>query len=387
MKKLFIIGSPTVYNHPSDYVKQTVLQLACQDNVVIVVSRRNAPSFKKLFFSGTYAKYFIQSSDKKNVYFFNLIHFFPFIRFRLVKNINLFANYLFLLLFTRIKKWNRYRKYLWLFHYSYYDFPKIFGNSWISLYDCVEYPFSHNPIFEKQIRMEEIKLINSVNYFFVNSPTLKNLWIEKKPIIVKQGFDLKSFRTKTNENKLFYKIPNNKPIIGYIGGINYRLDFKMIDKLIQENSQLIFVFMGTIEKFPQEDLYTNTDYWIKKIHTYRNVYFIGNKSRKYVSQMIKRFDVCLIPYNIENKFNYYSITMKSYEYFYFGKPVVSTPILESIRLSPPMFIAKNTHNFSRIIKEIIKNGLPNSYAKKEKLLAIENCWENKINEINKYISS
>jgi len=77
--------------------------------------------------------------------------------------------------------------------------------------------------------------------------------------------------------------------------------------------------------------------------------------------------------------------MKIFEYFYPGKPVVSTPILELKRLQPYVKIAKNAEEFKEEIKKILKEGWPKEYQQKQKKMAIANSWENKIEKISEVL--
>ena len=79
--------------------------------------------------------------------------------------------------------------------------------------------------------------------------------------------------------------------------------------------------------------------------------------------------------------------MKLCEYFYLGKPVVSTPILELTKKNFKGLIYTGTtyKEFENSIKEIHELGWSKHKSTKQKKIAIQNSWKNKINEILKTI--
>lgn len=202
----------------------------------------------------------------------------------------------------------------------------------------------------------------------------------KKPIYIdSQGFFLPDEKKIPN-----IKIKKGQPIIGFVGGINYRLDFPLLDELIKRNPQWQFVFYGPEQKDLQKDLIYQTNDWLKKIKKYNNVLFGESKNRYEVYGLIKNFDVAIIPYNIDIPFNKYCYPMKVFEYLYFGKEVVSTKI-EELKTKKLIALANDIHSFERQIKKSLKTK-PSSYEKeKRKKIAIKNKWAEKILKIHKYI--
>ncbi|MFH1970848.1 MAG: hypothetical protein ABIJ05_00485 [Patescibacteria group bacterium] len=382
-QNLFIVGSSTKKDFPADYVSQTVRLLA-KKNKVIVFYWGTALSLKEYIFQKKPIK-LIERDVNANIIHYYPIHYLPFKKFSVVSNINLFVNVIEIKLLIFLKGWNNYRKFVWNFCHGLYNFPKYLGKYWNSLYDCVEYPFSWNKKHNAKIYSEVRKIIINSKYFIVDSPTLKMKFAKYKPVLVPQGFDLKTFKENnkfSTKNMLF---DNKKPVIGYIGGINYRLNFKLIADLIKRNPQWNYVFIGPKQKWPIEDKYIKTNYWIKKISKYKNFIYVPDQPKKVIPTIINQFDVCLIPYDVKNKFNYYSRAMKTYEYFYLGKPIISTPTLESVRLNSLVFIADNSIEFERLIKKLLKSGISKEHVNKQKLLAINNSWFNKIKEISNYV--
>ena len=162
--------------------------------------------------------------------------------------------------------------------------------------------------------------------------------------------------------------------------MNFRLDFSLLHELVGHCKNYSFVFVGPRQIHPV-DTGLNTMGHIQRLLAQRNVHWIDVQPRKTLAYLMRAFDVALIPYDIRQEFNRFCFPMKILEYFYLGKPVVSTPIQELIRLSPFVSIASNASEFHRQIRDILKNGWSKQLQKKQRQFAIDNSWENKIEKI------
>jgi hypothetical protein len=73
--------------------------------------------------------------------------------------------------------------------------------------------------------------------------------------------------------------------------------------------------------------------------------------------------------------------MKLFEYFYMGKPIISSNILELQRFPDLIKIASNLNEWQRSIKYSLINKLPGSKTRQEKAFAVTNSWSSKIGKI------
>jgi len=361
--QLIIMPIDESWDHSADFLRQTALTLSSQ-NQVIIYDQKNAYFFLKKKERLVYPKH-------KNIEFHQVKYFLPFRRFLFLEKLNRLFSFWFLLYQHRFSK-----KIVWIFYPNYYDLAKIKNRSIINLYDCVDYCED----FDK-----EIKLIKNVNYFFVNSLALQKLHQNKNKeaiYIDAQGFFLPDEK-KVKEAKL----KKNKPIIGFVGGINYRLDFVLLNQLIKNNPQWHFVFYGPKQKFLKEDILFRTEFWLKKIKKYQNVTFGKSKNRYEVYGLIKKIDVAIIPYNPKITFNKYCYPMKVFEYLYFQKPVVSSDIkeLNSDKFKKLVKIAKKYKDWNKNIQDFLNNNHSSTDAQQGQKLAISNSWQQKINKIMKII--
>ena len=122
--------------------------------------------------------------------------------------------------------------------------------------------------------------------------------------------------------KKIYRVPDDikkikKPIIGYIGGLNKKIDTELILKIAKERKNYSFVFIGE----------NDGDLENKKIYIIKKYFFLGKKPHSEIPNYINYFDCGIIPYKI-NKFTDAVYPSKLNEFLSMGKQVVSTDFYE-----------------------------------------------------------
>jgi len=269
------------------------------------------------------------------------------------------------------------RKIFWMFFPHLNSLTKIIFPSWKIIYDCVDY-FQH---LSTTMYQQEVNLIKSADLVFVNSKVLLKNHAKHKMgqmYLVPQGFRLQSFKKEITKEK---KWGTNKPILGFIGGIRNRLDFKLIYNLAKNNSHWTIVLWGPILSFFRENKPKKE---IQKLKLLKNIIW-GKSKQKDIPSIISSFDIGIIPYDTTIDFNKYCYPMKIFEYFYLGKPVVSTSIKELTRF--PLFIktGQSVQNWEENINNILAKPWPKKYQQQQRQLAINNSWGNKIEAMSQII--
>lgn len=371
-KSVVLLPFSLPWDWSADYEKQTALKLAQRGYKVVV-------------YLNTEASFFIKKNKSsfpsiKNLYFFKPKYILPFKRFKFIERVNQFIN----LKYIQWKYCHNKKIIFWFINPKFHIFIKMLPFS-KTIFDCVEYYSSLDKSLDQIIKRSVKYSIKQSDYFLVDSVTLENKFSRYSPIVVPQGFDDGVVIENNKSLKDTVKIPKGKPIIGYIGGINYRLDYPLLFNLIKKNPNWNFVFIGETQFYKSEDRLISTEFWIKKLKTLNNFYLISKMPRKKLVKYMNYFSVGIVPYNTKIDFNYYSRAMKIYDYFYLDIPVVSTPILESIRLKNFIYTANNSKLFGQKIKESMENKLN---IKKTDLMTMlkNNTWEQKVNAVINIIS-
>ncbi|MFH1478573.1 MAG: ElyC/SanA/YdcF family protein [Candidatus Omnitrophota bacterium] len=220
--------------------------------------------------------------------------------------------------------------------------------------------------------------------------------IEKSDIVFAQGLEIKKHCEKYNKNvSIFpfgvnvdnfndYRYPNKRPndivcikgkIIGYIGGVHKHIDFGLIRFLAENNPSWTFVFIGPIQ---------DNALYFKKIE---NIIFLDMKEHKELPAYIKFFDVCIIPY-ILNEYTKTVYPTKLNEYLIMGKPVVSTKLPEitffNEQYGDIVYIANDKEEFQDLISKAFEEK-EISLKNRRIEIAKENNWENRIEKMSKII--
>jgi glycosyltransferase involved in cell wall biosynthesis len=182
--------------------------------------------------------------------------------------------------------------------------------------------------------------------------------------VVKNGVDIRMF-SKTNGTAVINLSANrNNKVIGYVGTIDDRLDFMMLEKLAIANPQFDFHFIGRVITSKAESL-----------KALPNVTCFGAVEPEKLPVMMQHFEAAIIPF-VKNEFTRNIYPMKVNEYLAMGIPVVSTSFARFNDLANYLEIADDEHTFSEKLKGVICN---NDEMKKQarKAKAHTNSWEQK----------
>lgn len=383
---LVVIPFDLPWEHTADYAHQTARILA-KNNTVVCYMQKEARSIKEYLLHPGRSVFWKKHSTNMFLYF--PLYVVPFRRFQCIEHINILINILFLKLFILIRfhqnKFNK--KILWLFYPEYVFMIRVFGLSYISIYDCVDYHIGSSPYKERRekIREWEKELILISKHFFVNSHVLYEMYKKKRKSVelVPQGFRIDEFQKPLIPADI--TLPSGKPVIGYVGGINFRLDYELLTNLIQKTPQYLYVFVGPIQENDPEYFQKHIKHQITTLFSLPNVHHITSVSKDKIPSIISRFDIGMIPYDTRSSFNTYCYPMKLFEYFYMGKPVISTPIKELKRFPEYVKIGNTAKDWETYIRSFLSRPWPAPYKNEQKKLAVENSWERKIKAITSYL--
>lgn len=194
--------------------------------------------------------------------------------------------------------------------------------------------------------------------------TSKNLQKNKKEhnsncFLVQNGVNFELFNNYLQANPKVESSSNN---IGYIGAIDDRLDYDLLEMLFKSFSNFTFTFVGKISNVSIKE----------KLALYSNVNLVSAVPAASLPAYVNSFDVCIIPF-VTNEFTKNIYPMKINEYLAMGKAVVSTNFSNLEEFVNTCTIC-NTHNdFADALINSLNN---NDKDKVEKRIAVakENSW-------------
>lgn len=221
-------------------------------------------------------------------------------------------------------------------------------------------PFHQNQL--KTIERAYSKFSELADYWITNSEENMEFFSKKYNVknidVLKNGVDPEKF-------SINYAPPLDlsvlkKPIFGFAGKISYLLDSELIIKLSNEITEGSIVLIGSVinkEKF-------------FKIKGLKNVFYLGDKNYNDYPIYIKNFDVCLIPYMVEDM-AHGGDSIKFYEYLSTGNPIVSTNGNGVYSFNSNVLIAKDRIDFINKCLEAI-------HLKNKKVeIPVEHTWKYK----------
>lgn len=102
-----------------------------------------------------------------------------------------------------------------------------------------------------------------------------------------------------------------RPIVGYLGGYDSRLNWDLVEYLARSRPQWSFVFVGGGYTGPSRE--------------YANLHLVGNRPYPEAMRYVHSFDVALIPFVLD-ALTEAVCPAKLFDYLALGKPIVSTPL-------------------------------------------------------------
>lgn len=129
------------------------------------------------------------------------------------------------------------------------------------------------------------------------------------------------------------------PVFGYFGVIDERLDYPLIAALAERYPTSSVVMAGPLAKVEQHQL-----------PDMPNIHWLGQQSYESLPALVKGFDVCLMPFALNDATRYINPT-KTLEYMAAGKPIVSTAVADVVRnFTPVVAVATTQEEFLRAVE-------------------------------------
>ncbi|PTX94815.1 hypothetical protein DB346_22680 [Verrucomicrobia bacterium LW23] len=189
----------------------------------------------------------------------------------------------------------------------------------IVVYDCIE-EFSHSNGTPAELAEREDMLLAEADIIFTKGNEMYNMKSRESDNVYyyREGADSLHFsKALNNETEVpDFLIRLEGPILGYFGTIDDRLDFGLIEFVSKERPDWNLVMIGPPKKVQESSLPHSA-----------NIFWFGFKKYVDLPGIAKSFDVCIMPFAINDATRNASPT-KALEYMATGTPVVSTAIKE-----------------------------------------------------------
>ena len=383
---IILIPNNSHQNQVCDYLEQTANVLAKSNNKVFILYHTESLSIKEILKKIAAKQELKFSKNINNINYLYPVYIIPGKRIKEIRDLNSIIYSITIQLILKLKYLNTDNYLIWMFFPQLVKFIQAKLPFWKVINDIVDFHTSPNSEEQKNLDKQKNLLLKKSDVITVNSYSLENKFkgLTNKPItVVPQGFSYKNFQNIKQKSNI--KLKTNKPLIGFIGQISQRLDFSLLKKLISQNQQWNFVFIGPKHHEPNISINKENSFLkrFEELMKYKNCQWFDSQPKDEIGSIIQQLDICTIPYDISYDFNRYCYPMKLFEYFYMKKPVLSTPI-EELKLSKfknLIKIGNTAKEWETHIKTLLKKPWPEEYQQKQQLLAVDNSWKNKVKAI------
>jgi glycosyltransferase involved in cell wall biosynthesis len=135
-----------------------------------------------------------------------------------------------------------------------------------------------------------------------------------------------------------------KPIIGWFGVIDERVDYDLIREAAAKRPDYSFVLVGPVVKVDPESLPKAP-----------NIHWLGGREYKDLPNYCRAFDICMMCFAINEATEFINPT-KALEYLATGKPVISTAVRDVLRqYSDLVDIVRTPGEFVEAIDRLVKD--------------------------------
>jgi len=163
-------------------------------------------------------------------------------------------------------------------------------------------------------------------------------------------------------------------VAGYFGVIDERLDYELIRALAESHPEMTIVMVGPTAKVNPDELPSSP-----------NIHWLGQRSYDELPRYVKAFDVCLMPFAINEATEYINPT-KTLEYMAAGKPIVSTAVADVVRnFTPIVNVAYNQQQFIDAVVQSAAKPDPTLIADGIEMAA-GSSWESIVSKMRSLIS-
>lgn len=166
------------------------------------------------------------------------------------------------------------------------------------------------------------------------------------------------------------------PCIGYVGSLDERVDYDLLDRLIEAHPDWTFRFVGRIMVPAAEDLAQHDA-----------VTLTGAKPPERLPSELRRMDVGLMPF-VHDAFTRNMYPCKVNEYLAAGLPVVSTEFARLPDVADLVTFASSPRAFQAAVEDVLANrNAPNAPERRQQRVdrARSNRWEQRAEDLRDVI--
>jgi glycosyltransferase involved in cell wall biosynthesis len=245
------------------------------------------------------------------------------------------------------------------------------------LYDYVD---DINAFFgdHQKIVMGHQYLLKNANYILATAQKLKNEVQRIRPDVIfsPNGVDFDQFERSARREFPFPPsdmqeiLARSNPVIGYYGALAHWFDYDLLKRVASLRPDYQFILIG-----PDYDGTVE----LNQIQKISNIHWLGEKPYQELPHYLQYFDVATIPFKI-NEITHATSPLKLFEYMAGEKPVVITPMQESMNY-PGVLVGENSEQFAQKLDLALEMRKDSTYLSLLRRTALDNTWDKRAEEI------
>jgi glycosyltransferase involved in cell wall biosynthesis len=217
----------------------------------------------------------------------------------------------------------------------------------------------------------EAALIARADAFLVTSAGLLDMHVAQRPdvALVPNGVDYELFADAASRGVLpgdLEKVP--APRVGYVGVVNEKVDFELLDALAARRPEWSIVLVGP-DRVREPEFRAR----LEALRRRPNCYILGEKAAADVPPYVAGLDVCLMSYLV-NGWTFYGYPLKMHEYLAAGRPSVATDLPAIREFRDVVRIAHDVDDWEAAIAEALAGSGDREAGARRQAVARANSW-------------
>ena len=245
------------------------------------------------------------------------------------------------------------------------------------VFDCMDQlsQFKGSP---KELIRRERELLAIADVVFAGGPKIGRDKIKYNPNTHSYGcgVDIKHFgKARLKSTKIPADVADLPgPVFGFFGVVDERMDYELVAALADAFPQGSVVIIGPMTKIDPATVPQRP-----------NLHWMGGRDYQQLPSYVKKFDVCLMPFAINEATEYINPT-KALEYMATERPIVSTPVEDVVlQFTGVVKISQTSEEFIRLCGEAVAS--PDKAAiRRGKMLSERNSWESIVEAMEGHIA-
>ena len=245
------------------------------------------------------------------------------------------------------------------------------------IYDCMD-ELSQFKGASSELRAQEKLLLQEANLVFTGGKSLyeAKCKLSADAHCFPSSVDVPHFKKANGHVDIPADIKSiERPIVGYIGVIDERINLLLLQEIAQLQPEVSFVMIGPLAKIGDEDLPRAS-----------NIHYLGMKKYKELPGYLRAFDIAMMPFALNESTEFISPT-KTLEYMAADKPIISTPIKDVVRdYANALEVINSPEEFSEAIQKLLLAESTHDSDRYEEILR-KTSWDNTVKNMMQLVKA